>query len=411
MALHRLASTRTADYSPLGSAGQRSFELVRREAAGLGPAHEALFAEPSPSPKGDEVDWYANVPGPIRPLSSASPQEQEAGKARLQELVGAILAAAERLSGSTDQAQRRLGEALRNAVEVPDPGCVYLVGDQPVIVAWAHRRNTNAPARGVLAALAPHARPAAATAPVTSIAAAPSTPEQKSPAAATVLASAPVASSDGSWGWLWWLLWLVVGALALVILWTLLTACGTRWLLPLDYCPRAEAVTAATEADRRDALEAELYRLQRELSHSEQTCRPQPPEPQPNEFDSRVQNEGGQTNAALRITLIWDTYSDLDLHLYCSGGHLFYRNRSDCGGQLDVDKNAGRDISPKPVENIYFTAPPPPGTYKVVVHNYSQKGRNPNNFQLQILKDGQSTVKRGTISQPKDSLTFSFTIP
>ena len=53
MALRRLGSTRTADFTPLGSAGQRSFELIRREARAL-----AVL-------KDDEIDALARM---LRPL-------------------------------------------------------------------------------------------------------------------------------------------------------------------------------------------------------------------------------------------------------------------------------------------------------------------------------------------------------
>ena len=307
-------------------------------------------------------------------------------------------------------------------MEVPDEDCVYLVGDQPVIVAWAHHRNTTAPPTGVLATLAPRAAPLAPPiTPIAEPAGGDTPPTEKSPRRRRwwwlvwTRTEVYTIRRGPTWGWLWWLLWITAGVLAALIAWVLLTACGTSWLIPLDYCPRAEVVAAVPEADRRDGLEAELYRLQRQLNQQDLACVPPPPapvaEPPSNEFDTRVQQEGGQTNAALRITLIWDTLSDLDLHLYCpGGGHLFYRSRTACGGILDIDKNV-RNPTNTPVENIVFTTSPPPGTYRIRVYNYTQVGRSTNNYKLQIVKNGEMSVKSGSLSRGGTGADFTFTVP
>ena len=78
-----LTNTSTEGLKPLGTAPQRSFELVSdtvREK--LGPAHAALFAEPVPTQYGDRFDWYAPVSG--RATLLADVPDPEAVRARLQ---------------------------------------------------------------------------------------------------------------------------------------------------------------------------------------------------------------------------------------------------------------------------------------------------------------------------------------
>jgi len=57
-------------------------------------------------------------------------------------------------------------------------------------------------------------------------------------------------------------------------------------------------------------------------------------------IDERLEREGG-ASGVVQISLAWDDYNDLDLHLFCPSGERIYFNnkRSDCGGELDVDMN------------------------------------------------------------------------
>jgi len=419
MAFRRLVSTQTADFKPLGSAGQRSFELIRREASALGAEHETLFAEPSPSPEGDIIDWYTGAAGTPRRLADADESARAAGRATLERLVGDIQRRAEALQRSTDPEQRRLGEALANAVEVPDEGCVHLVGDRPVLVAWAHHRNTTAPPRGVLTAMVaapPAPEPSAAPAAITSVADA----GQEPPRAETAAAAAPRQAASS--GWLWWLLWGTVGVMAATIAWLLLPACGLSGVPGLDFCSRPGDSPMAAEVARRDLLQDELRQLERELGLARQACVPEPvrraaleeppPEEEPNEFDERVQREGGRADAMLAITLIWNTLSDLDLWLTCPSGERIYFNRpSGCGGRLDIDQNADGRRTRQPVENIFFDGRPPAGQYRIRVHNYDQRGSEPNHFRVRVRLGGEETLHEGRLSRTGEFRNFSFSFP
>ena len=226
MVVRRLTSTRSADFAPLGTEGQRSFDLIRREAAELGPEHEALFAEPFVSPTGDSIDWYATVNGPAVQLSRLEGNELEEARARLHGLIGDLRGRAETLASETDPQQRRLGEALQNSIVYPDEDSVYIVGEQPVIVCWAHRSSRGAAPVASLTATEARTPPPAPPPPVAPVAVAP-----VAPVAVVQAAPAPL-------GWLWWLLWGLVGVTALAIAYVLIPACGLAGFVGLDYCSR-----------------------------------------------------------------------------------------------------------------------------------------------------------------------------
>ena len=73
----------------------------------------------------------------------------------------------------------------------------------------------------------------------------------------------------------------------------------------------------------------------------------------------------------LKITLLWDFYADIDLHvLQPNGNRINYRAKQDLqtGGALDVDNIEGGSGS---AENIYWSQPPK-GNYEVSLHFYDE---------------------------------------
>lgn len=92
----------------------------------------------------------------------------------------------------------------------------------------------------------------------------------------------------------------------------------------------------------------------------------------------RLKREGAK-NGDITISLSWDTYDDLDLHVFLpSGVEIFYSNNHDEKGKakLDVDMNGGGPSSKTPVENVFIgdmdkNDEAPHGVYKVVVQNYT----------------------------------------
>ena len=118
-------------------------------------------------------------------------------------------------------------------------------------------------------------------------------------------------------------------------------------------------------------------------------------------MDERLEREGG-ASGEVQISLAWDDYNDLDLHLFCPSGERIYFNnkKSECGGELDVDMNV-RPVSKTPVENIVWRQNAPLGTYKVGVHFYKHHRKRRTKrlckFRLRVVTHGQSKEYLGSI--------------
>ena len=124
--------------------------------------------------------------------------------------------------------------------------------------------------------------------------------------------------------------------------------------------------------------------------------------PTDDDMDERLEREGGKSGA-VQVTLSWDDYNDLDLHLFCPDGERIYFNNktSNCGGVLDVDMNV-KPVSNNPVENIVWESIPNPGKYKVGVHFYKhfrkKRSKKTCQFRLRVVVDSDSREYQGSIT-------------
>ncbi len=122
------------------------------------------------------------------------------------------------------------------------------------------------------------------------------------------------------------------------------------------------------------------------------------------EIQKRLDREGGK-NGAIRISLIWNNGNDLDLYVQTPVKDIIAFNfkRSRCGGELDVDMNARKTQSTKPVENVFWSAKQAPfGTFVVAVHEYQNHGfRDPTAFLVSVKVDGETHHFRGNTSLGK----------
>ena len=132
------------------------------------------------------------------------------------------------------------------------------------------------------------------------------------------------------------------------------------------------------------------------------------------EFRGRLEREGAQSGD-VQVSLIWNNYNDLDLHVICPSGEEIYfgHRKSACGGELDVDMNVS-PTSEEPVENIYW--PPggsPQGHYQVFVNHFKNHGRpgctDPTSFKVAVSVGGAVQEFTGSIShgEPK-KLIYEF---
>ena len=133
------------------------------------------------------------------------------------------------------------------------------------------------------------------------------------------------------------------------------------------------------------------------------------------DIQSRLEREGGKTGE-VQISLVWDDFNDLDLHLFCpSGERIYFNNRkSDCGGELDVDMNV-RPTSDSAIENIVWPKNAPLGKYKVGVHFYKHHSKNDTTkvcgFRARITIHGKVRDYSGSITHGQAmQMVTSFTL-
>lgn len=251
-----LVTTSSDGLQPLGSAAQRSYELVSGVLRSrLGADHAALFAEPVASAHGDRIDWHAPMPGRAQPLADLPETTAQQVRAQLAKRVGEIRAEAERLAQSGGPEAQRLSEALVNALEVPGEDMIWAVHGEdgrisPVLVHWAWLRNDRRQVHGVLTGMVPR--------PPDSVA---------QPVAA--------AGSPAGLGWLIGLGWLALAAMLAAILWLLLAPCGLMPLGP-DHCPGEDPLLAAAFGEQ-DITADEIAALERGLALAARRCQPTVP--------------------------------------------------------------------------------------------------------------------------------------
>ena len=124
------------------------------------------------------------------------------------------------------------------------------------------------------------------------------------------------------------------------------------------------------------------------------------------ERDGRLLREGSEAHhQALQISLMWNNYNDLDLHVVCPSGERIHggNRKSDCGGELDVDANV-RPQTRAPVENVFWEeGKAPAGTYQVYVHHYKKhqkrRSKDPTRFEVIIQTPSALEVFNGAISE------------
>ena len=125
---------------------------------------------------------------------------------------------------------------------------------------------------------------------------------------------------------------------------------------------------AAAETQRLEEIEA--AREQEMLESREAAQRAM------SELQARLEREGAQSSD-VQVSLMWNNYNDLDLHVVCPSGERLHggNKTSACGGELDVDANV-RAETRKPVENVFWEeGKAPAGKYQVYVHHYKKHNK------------------------------------
>lgn len=389
MSANRKITTSVRDgLRELGSPGQRSWELITATLGqSLGPRHAALFAEPVRSADGVQIDWYSGAAGQPRNLASLDEPTRAAVEADMAEMFAAIGSLADELDARGDGASQRLAEALRNAIRIPGPEAVHVLGTgsaetppQPVLTDWATVPEENAAAGpAVLTGWAPRPAPPS-PASMTSAAA----PAAEPAATAAAVAASPVAAGPD------WRRW-ILAALALLLLGLSIGLLFVFWrgcVLPGWGAGRCAAPGFDTAA-----LTQRVGHLEEELAAREADCAVE------DDFAARLGRESAGSGAA-EIALIWNSTADLDLHVACpAGDRINFDNRVSamCGGRLDIDMNAAGPRVPDPVEHVYFDEVAP-GTYDISVRLYDPTNQPPQSFRLRVNSGDRTEEFSGQVS-------------
>ena len=118
------------------------------------------------------------------------------------------------------------------------------------------------------------------------------------------------------------------------------------------------------------------------------------------EIQERLNREGGQSGA-IQVSLMWNNGNDVDLYVQTPVGDIiaFNYKTSRCGGELDVDMNAKKVQSLKPVENVFWSDKQAPlGVFVVGVHEYQNHGyRDPTPYLVSVKVAGEVHHFRGRI--------------
>jgi hypothetical protein len=263
---------------PLHAVAGQLLAVIRRR---LGDGSANVLAEPQMRESGDGIDWYASQQGEVRRLADLPDDERAAVLQTVETHLESIRGLGSQLASSDSSEEARLiGRSLQLATSRPSDDFVYVVGGEPVIVAWGYEADAAASLQGFLPAAVPMALPAAAI------------PE-------AVFASVPAVALPVRVGWARWVSGLLFGLLLLLLLlitsWilracspvdpslnvaTLETPAPPAPEAPPDPTPLLKASLDDAHADEKK-LQFELASLQKNLGDKEAMCKPVEPPPEP----------------------------------------------------------------------------------------------------------------------------------
>lgn len=382
-----VATTTLSLMRSLGSTAERSVHrmqalLSREFPNGIG----LELAEPVPRKDGTGIDWYTEREDPLVRLTDLPAETAAVYKTRLYQSVQAVLRAAAAHDSRGDTTARSTATALRNAVTFPGDENVWISGGSGrgdgmlVLTAWGYERHdAETSGRGEISGKTDRI---------------PTVDDIKPP---------PAPPRGRSWGWLAAsLLWLIPIALAGAIAWWLLPACGVILPFGIIAYGKGGGASCALVAPPRTTDQASLRtqelmaetavleeQLRRHLNSCERTAS--------QDMDKRLNDRNGQTGK-LQVTLSWNTLDDLDLIVECPGGVIGWNAQGPgiCGdGRKDVDSNRfmTKNVSPTPVENVFWENDIPAGVYKFQVNptNYDRK-TNTIPFELRFRFNGKEVI-------------------
>ena len=423
-----IATTSNADLQTLGTGGQSAVsawgQITNHLRRSLGEAHADLLAEPNPDPDRGTTDWYGPRIGACVALLDLPEPQQSTSRAKLARLLGDIRAESDKLKQSAQPSSRYLGEMLALALSVPNDRSVLVIDSAPVLVGWGHAPAGGAARPELLVGMTTVRAPGVRVA---------------GQAPMRIVGPPPPPLPARSWAPAAWAT-LSLPLLLLLLLWLDPMSWFVSQPIVCELDPRSTPLLTEMRAGQEEEsrLRAELARLNVALGDLRTRCAPipaplrpaltaprpaavldprplpkltpgEPPampiapessQPQQRLDLDRARERGGQSGR-LQIVLAWDDQNDLDLTVRCPSGEIIsFRQRSACGGTLDVDANYEPPFTTSPVESVVFPQPPVPGRYVLGVQGalrHTPAGPS-SPFRLMVRTEGEpDRVLNGTV--------------
>lgn len=127
---------------PLHNAAPQLRRVVRRR---LGDEAVGLLADPQVHEDGKAMDWYADWPGPVQPLSTLAPERRADVLAQVERTLAEIRRLGDALAGAGPREDMGVvGLSLQLAARAPAQSFIFLVGERPVIVCWGYEKEAAA---------------------------------------------------------------------------------------------------------------------------------------------------------------------------------------------------------------------------------------------------------------------------
>jgi hypothetical protein len=239
-------------------------ELIRTR---LGDEYALLFAEPD-GLRGDVIDWYTPLQGPIFAVAELPEDESRKILSLAGQLAGGVkrLACELKENGASPTNVLR-GMTLELALRYPDISCIYAVGGHPVITCWGFSSAGKGAQPEDLARVGECLAPSAQSPAHQPIQAPTLTPEAQN-------------SRSGLAAWLW-LIPLLLLLLAILFIpfgeWQpIIRLPGLDFRLPaLPWASRDTPIPAQITDAEENRLQADIDRIREKLSAQAAVCLPQ----------------------------------------------------------------------------------------------------------------------------------------
>ena len=396
-----LKGIKPSDYDPLGSANYPAYSLYQGLSEileyRLWPDASKYIAQPIYQDDEDIIDYFSSAEGSVVVASRLNEPEKNNLYQDLQQFADAVKELSESLNTSNDVELKRLGAALSHLLKVPDLDSVYLVGEQPVLVAWGFVGQVDGEHLDLTRLIPPPAVTEEPTVPPVIdvlpealksdpvVSKAPESPQPSQPEEKRSKLLLPALAIAG----------LIFGGVVISLL--------------------SSSPVPFSEPDPQQ-LDLHTEPLEPELSDSSE-----PSTMENQEMDRQLEEAGGE-QGEITFTLFWEKNigKDIDLHLVCpkNNGHVKKISYKDnlkgggapaCGGwTLDVDNTKGgvENINLKTIGLAYR------GQYELRAHMWSASIAEPISYTVRVSIGTETKVFKKTFTVGKETHTiFRFNLP